>query len=264
MKMFIRLELMIFFVGFCSNVYADSVTTIPKGTAFILKNELEIPANTKFVLMGKDGLQDFFTQMEQPLNQMEGRYYCTKYPFYDYYTMLTQSAMETYRKCVERHRTYHLTDNNASNGIVNIGNNNTNIIINNSTGSSSNSSSLYSTVSPNLCTKPEFTFSALVINTKKSEQGGLFRKGYRFVVKNVTVKSKTNYNVITIRLDHNIARAITIITSTAPKNIIISQLEASEKKGKGFFNSLAHSLGNMNDIAGNNFEIEFPDKKYFD
>lgn len=74
---------LIFFIVIATSItcsksaVAESISKIPKGTVFTLTRELEIPANTRFVLLGKSGLQDFFSTMEQSLNHSEGRYFVT-------------------------------------------------------------------------------------------------------------------------------------------------------------------------------------------
>jgi len=95
--------------------WAGSILDIPKGTVFELLEELEIPANRDFTLLGQSAMDEAFNSTGQVLNDMTGRPlgqvggqseqhgYLT---FYSYYRSLFVRFEETYRDCQERHRVY--------------------------------------------------------------------------------------------------------------------------------------------------------------
>ena len=243
-----------------------SVTELPRGTIFSLTRKLNVPANTRFVLLGRYGLQDFFTQAGKVLNDQNGRYYCNDYYFRDYFLYLTENAFEAYLQCLERHRTAYEIDkyNTGSSVIMNKGKENTNIIINYNPVFIDDEPEYYTYITPNSCMKPEYTYTALTINTDKAEQGGIFKKGYEFKVRKVTFKQHYYTSEINIYFDHEIAESLMIITSSDPKTIRISQLLAAGYTKTGFWATLGQGLSNMNSIAGNNFNITLPEKKCFD
>ncbi len=273
-NIFVRVLLIIFFLNLFTDIHvaqavssSDSISEIPKGTVFTLVRELKIPANTRFVLLGKDGLLDFFNGIRQPLNQMEGRYYCTRYSFQNYYYDLTENVFETYRRCINRHRRYYSPGRRPRKRINNSGNGNITIIVNNNNrrGGHAGPSPVYSTVEPNLCSKPEFTFSSLVINPDASDGGGFFRKGYEFTVTKVITTSYVDYSKVTIYFDNSIAEALTIITSLDPQKVRTYQLESKGNGSNGgFWRGLGYGLANISNIAGYNFSITLPEKRYFE
>ncbi len=226
--------------------FSDSVIEMPEGTEFQLRYDLDIPANRDFILLGSDGLTGFFNGINQYFNAN-----WSTSRFDQYQNFFFENYRTTYRKCRERHRRYNYSSGahgGDTNLIVNKGDNNTNIIVNNDSGSGFN----YSYIAPNNCIKPSFTYSALLLDPAQSN-GGTFRQGKAFIVDKVRREMGRGYNKATIYFDHEIVKAIVIITTEPFETVHISQLAHSDKV-----------LATMRAIAGINFDIKFPERKYLD
>ena len=246
---------------------SDSILEIPQGTVFELRHELEVPANRNFILLGKNRLNESFNAINKTFNDQEGR---SRHPskqgyhHYDAYLYEWQRTVgQSYRDCLERHRSYYRYggERSSSNGtIINQGNGNTNVIINNQTHTQP---SYGSYVGDNGCIKPEYSISALLLDAEKSGSGGIFRQGYKFKVKSVRYKQQGSFYTVTIRFDHDVAKAIRIITTQSPDAIRIAQLQHREIED-GFWVGLGSALVSMTDIGGNHFIINLAAKRYYD
>lgn len=261
------ITILIYFL--CPIVYAaslsDSILHIPKGAVFELRHELEIPANQNFMLLGKNRLQDTFNELNQTYNDNEGRFKPRQYGYYHYDAYLTRwqrTAGEAYHACLERHRVYYRRggDGDSRNTIINQGRNNTNIIINNSNPTPP---SVGSYISDNNCIMPEHTIALLLLNKKEAGAGGIFREGHRFKLRDVNFRRRGDFYILTLKLDHKVARAIHIVTTESPKNIRIEQLQ-SHDPGDSFFSNLGYALNSLVDIGGDYFSIHLPEKQYYD
>lgn len=133
--------ILLFFICAVINVNAasqsDSVLETPKGTVFELRHELVIPANRNFILLGKDQLNESFNEINQTFNDQDNHYHGRHdyYHYDDYLYKWQRSVGQSYRDCLERHRTYYSYggDTSSNNTIINQDNGNTNVIINNQT-----------------------------------------------------------------------------------------------------------------------------------
>jgi len=244
---------------------SDSILEIPQGTVFELRNELEIPANRNFILLGKNQLNESFNEINQTFNNQDGRSYDRHgyYHYGDYLYEWQRTVGQSYRDCLERHRTYYsyggdTSSNNST--IINQGNGNTNVIINNQTHTEP---SYGSYVGDNSCIKPEHSISVLLLDSDKSGAGGLFREGYEFKVKSVRYKRQGDFYIVTVRFDHDVATAIRIITTQPPKDIRIAQLQYREIE-EGFWAGLGSALASMTDIGGDHFIINLASKHYYE
>jgi len=244
--------------------FSDSILNTPKGAIFTLTEELSVPANQNYIHLGGNKLQESFNQINQPLNKMHNNYsYLDTSPNYIYYNTYLNYWMEsvdkTYNDCLERHRSYYTIGGNNSglnnNIIVNNGYGNTNVIINQQNTSSSYTGSY---IEDNLCIKPEHTMSILVLNKKKTKRGGIFREGYKFKVKSVKHTKKGHFHIVKILFDHGVAKGITVVSTTHPKQISISDLDYH--KSSGFWDSIA----GLSNIGGNYFDIALPELEYFE
>ncbi len=244
---------------------SDSILEIPQGTVFELRNELDIPANRNFILLGKNQLNESFNEINQTFNQQNGKYYRQHnyYHYDDYLYQWQQTVGQSYRDCLERHRTFYSYGGNTSSNnstIINQGNGNTNVIINNQT----NTDPVYgSYIDNNSCIKPEHAISMLLLDADESGAGGIFREGYEFKVESVRYKRQGDFYIVTIRFDHDIATAIQIVTTQTPESIRIAQLQYREIEG-GFWAGLGSALASMTDIGGDYFIINLSSKHYYD
>ena len=244
---------------------SDSILEISTGTVFELRSELDIPASRNFIVLGKNQLNESFNDINQTFNQKNGRHYTRQhyYHYDDYLYQWQQSVGQSYRDCLERHRTYYsyggdTSSNNST--IINQGNGNTNVIINNQTHTEP---SYGSYINDNSCIKPEHTISVLLLDSEESGSGGIFRQGYEFKVKSVRYKRQGDFYIVTVRFDHDIATAIRIITTQSPETIRIAQLQYREIED-GFWAGLGSALASMMDIGGNHFIIKLASKRYYD
>ena len=241
----------------------DSILEIPAGSIFELRNELEIPANRDFIVLGKNRLNDSFNQINQTFNQLNDPYPDKQYYHYnDYLYRWQQSVNQSYQDCLERHRVFYSYDDdvNSNNIIINNGSNNTNVIINKADDITP---SYGSYISHNACIKPEHTLSVLLVDKKASGAGGVFRSSHQFKVKSVRQTRERGFNVVTVYFDHEIATGIQIITTQSPEDIQIAQLQYRES-GDGFFEGLGNALAALTDIGGHYFNIKLAEKRYYD
>jgi len=239
---------------------ADSILEIPRGSIFTLRAELEVPANRNFIELGRNELTATFNELNQPLNQQKGRY---GYHHYNHYLNRWQeSVSDTYRDCLERHRTYYSyggsTGSNST--IVNQGRGNTNIIINNQPATTP---SYGSYIDHNTCIKPDHTIAMLLLDEDEAGAGGIFREGYEFKVRSVRQRKYRHVNVVSIRFDHKIAKELRVITTQSPENIAIHQLQYQDY-GDGFLQGLGAAIAGITDIGGDYFSISIAEKRYFD
>lgn len=235
------------------------ILNIPKGTTFTLNYELEVAANSDFIILGSNKLNELFNKMDQPYNNSLNNYK----RFDDYLITYTQSVEDTYKNCLERHRQYYTYNNkngSSSNTIINQGYNNTNIIINNT---QSTPPTHVSYIGSNNCIKPEHSFSALIIDSDKAEGGGIFRDGYEFKVKRVRTHTQGRFNIIDITFKHKIAKGIRIVTTTSPKLLYAYHLQGNTSESDGFWDGLGNAIGSITNIAGDHFSIKIPSKRYF-
>lgn len=161
-----------------STAEAQSIVEIPKGTVFTLLEELEIPANRDFILLGKSELDEAFNTSGQVLNDQAGRPlvrcgtgvhqpgYLT---FTTYYQRLFESYEQTYLNCLERHRVYVRAPGPPAPPVV-IQQGHGNVAVINQHGHPTDT--VYTTIGDNYCTPPNHTVAALVINQNKADGGG--------------------------------------------------------------------------------------------
>jgi len=239
---------------------SDPIIYMPKGTVFTLNQELEVPANKNFVLLGYNTLFEVFNRLHQPMNDIHGKKYHTYNNFFLYWM---ESVGRTYKDCIERHRKYYSYGGNSasnSNTIINQGSGNTNIIYNNQ-----NSNKISGTyIGNNTCIKPEHTFASLLIDKYESDGGGIFRDGYEFKVKKVSHYKDGYFHIVNIYFDHKIAKGIRVVSTTNPENIKIYNLEQTIKKSDSFWSGLGNAFIGLNNIGGDYFKISLPSKKYFE
>lgn len=243
---------------------ADSILELPSGSEFELRAELEVPANRNFMLLGRDQLSETFNELNQSYNQMNGGH-SSRYGYFHYNDYLSQwqeTAVQSYRECLERHRTYYSYGGSASGNstIINQGSGNTGVIINNGDDSSPTYGSY---IGDNNCIRPEHTIAMLLLDKEEAGSGGIFREGYRFKVKSVRHRQQRGFHVVTIRFDHDVARGIRIITSQNPTNITINQLNYRDFGG-GFWQGMGAALVGLQDIGGDYFDIHLAENRYYD
>jgi len=250
---------------------ADSILDIPKGTTFELLQELEIPANRNFALLGRDEMDEAFNSTGQVLNDMDGRSlgdtgtiprpgdYLT---FNSYYGRLFESYEQTYRECLNRHRSYTMVPGTPASATIIIQQGNGNVTMLNQGNSTPDE--IYTTIGENYCTRPNHTIAALVIDGDRADGGGFFAQGYRFKVRKVRCKRGRFYNRVTIYFDHAILNGLVIITTHAPETIPIGALSGENSSGAGFWASVGNALADMTAIGGDYFKIELPAKKYYE
>lgn len=242
----------------------DSVLEIPKGTQFKLRNELEIPANRNFILLGYNRLNETFNDINKISNQQLGRDYQGRgyYYYNDYLSSWMKTAEQSYQECIERHRvtySYGGSGSSTSNTIVNQGHGNTNIIINQNT---QKSPSYGSYIGDNSCIMPEHSAAVLMLDKNSAGAGGIFREGYVFKLTSVRHEIRGSFHIVTINFDHNIAKGVQIITTISPESISMNQLQYREISG-GFWSTLGKSIASSMDIGGENFIIELPAIGYY-
>jgi len=244
---------------------SDSILEIPKGSVFELRNELEIPANRNFILLGQNRLNESFNRINQTFNQQKGKYHHHRryYHYDDYLSQWLESTGQSYQDCLDRHKRYYSYGGNgaiSNNTIINQGDGNTNVIINNQTNTTPSYNSYQGR---NSCIKPDHSIAVLLLDTDESGAGGIFREGYEFKVKSVQRKYQGDFNIVTIRFDHDVVKGIRIITTQSLESIKIAQLQY-RKMGEGFFEGLAAGLAGMTDIGGDHFKIRLVSKRYYD
>jgi len=251
--------------------WADSILDIPKGTVFELLEELEVPANRDFALLGQSELDETFNATGQVLNDMNdrplvnagsyaaGSSYLT---FYTYYHLLFESYEKTYVNCLERHRVYARVSGASPSAPIVIQQGQVNVaVINNSSGSSDE---IYSAIGENYCIQPDHMIAALVIDRKTADGGGFFAEGYRFNVRDVRWQRGNDYNVVKIMFDHKILQGLVIVTTHDPETIPMSALSGESSSGDGFWASVGSALADMVNIGGGYFSIELPGKRYYE
>jgi len=263
--------LMFFVLFMTSAARADSILDIPKGTTFELLQELEIPANRNFALLGQNEMDEAFNSTGQVLNDMDGRplgYSGTVTPlhgyltFNSYYNNLFESYEETYVKCLERHRTYARIPGTAPSAPIIIQQGQGNVTVYNQSGGAPDQ--VYSEIGENYCTKPNHTIAALVIDRDEADGGGFFAEGYTFKVRKVRWKDGRFYNRVNIYFDHKVLNGIVVITTHNPETIPIGALSGESSSGSGFWASVGNALADMTSIGGDYFSIELPGKRYYD
>jgi len=265
--------LIILVVFFSTPVWADSILDIPRGATFVLQQELEIPPNRNFAILGQNDIDEAFNSTGQFLNDQDGRPIGNNWSgshqrsgcltFRNYYTPLFESYEETYVKCLERHRHYVGTPGVSSGNNIIIQNGQNNVaVINQRAGSSDQ---VYSYIAENYCTAPNHTIAALVIDPDKAEGGGFFAEGYKFKVKKVKQRRRGFYNVTEIYFNHKVLAGIIVVSTHKPEEIPMGALEAQESStGKGFWASVGQALTSLTNIGGGYFQIELPEKRYYD
>ncbi|MBU1640494.1 MAG: hypothetical protein KKG53_08415 [Proteobacteria bacterium] len=250
---------------------ADSILDIPKGTTFELLQELEIPANRNFALLGRNEIDEAFNSTGQVLNDMDGRPlgYTGTIPrpidfltFHDYYGSLFESYEQTYVQCLERHRTFTMVPGSPASAPVIIQQGQGNVTVFNQAGGTPDE--VYSTIGDNYCTQPNHTIAALVIDRDRADGGGFFAEGYTFKVRKVRVQRGRLYNLVTISFDHDILNGIVIVTTHNPEAIPMGALSGESSSGGGFWASVGNALADMNSIGGDYFSITLPEKRYYD
>jgi hypothetical protein len=245
---------------------SDSIINIPKGTIFKLRYELEVPANQNFLFLGGNQLQESFNEVNQYFNQNNNNYY-NRHNYFTYNSYLRywqESVHQSYLDCIERHRSYYSYGGNlgsSNNVIVNHGYGNTNIIVNNQ---ANNQKTYGSYINKNTCIMPEHTIALLLLNKNKIQSGGIFRDGYEFKVRSVKYRKNGDFYNIDILFNHKVAKGIRIITTQSPKYIPISSLQATTGQSNSFWSSVGSALASLVDIGGDNFDIYFPELKYFE
>jgi hypothetical protein len=266
-------RLLIFLMFFlASPAWADSILDIPQGTTFVLQQELEILPNRNFAILGQNDIDEAFNSTGQFLNDQDSRplgngragsYNNRCLTFRNYYTRLFESYEETYVKCLERHRHYVRTPGSSSGNNVIIQNGRNNVAVINQGAGTSDQVDSY--IGENYCTAPNHTIAALVIDRDKAEGGGFFAEGYKFKVKKVKQRRRGFYNVTEIHFDHTVLAGIIIVSTHQPEEIPIGALDAQEHStGKGFWASVGQALTSLTNIGGGYFQIELPEKRYYD
>jgi len=167
-----KLLIIFILITLATPVWAGSILDIPRGATFVLQEELEIPPNRNFAILGENQIDEAFNSTGQMLNDQDGRaigngwsepHNGSRYlTFRTYYTQIFESYEETYLKCLERHRHYVATPGSATGNTVIIQNGRNNVaVINQGTETSDE---VYSYIGENYCTAPNHTIAALVIN----------------------------------------------------------------------------------------------------
>lgn len=251
--------------------WADSILDIPKGTVFELLEELEIPANRDFALLGQSAMDEAFNSTGQVLNDINnrplvapGRYHdgSAYLTFYNYYNAMFESYEETYVNCLERHRVYARLPGSVPSPPIVIQQGHGNVTVINQNGGRPDE--IYSAIGENYCLQPNHTVAALVIDRQKADGGGFFAKGYRFKVRDVRWKRGNYYNVVRIKFDHKVLKGLVIVTTHDPETIPIGALSGESSSGGGFWASVGSALADMVNIGGDYFSIELPGKRYYE
>lgn len=254
---------------------SDSILNTPDGTIFKLNYELVVPAKSNFVELGESSLDGLLNDIAKTGNQFEANInttssYSTTYSNYSnfnvYSGQLLESAEQSYQRCLQGYkRSYQTNPNyNRSNTTVinNLGNNN-NITVDNGYQYQQPTYGTYTEA--NTCQAPNYSMSALVINPRKANSGGIFREGYKFIVENVRHRRYGRFHKIYIDFDHKVAEGIVIITTHNPQEIQLHQLSGNnQSSGDGFWDAVATGLASMGDVAGDNFTISLPEAQYFE
>ena len=268
-----KLLIIFILITLATPVWADSILDIPRGATFVLQEELEIPPNRNFAILGENQIDEAFNSTGQMLNDQDGRaigngwsepHNGSRYlTFRTYYTQIFESYEETYLKCLERHRHYVATPGSATGNTVIIQNGQNNVaVINQGTETSDE---VYSYIGENYCTAPNHTIAALVINQDAAGGGGFFAEGYEFKVKKVKQRRRGFYNVTEIHFDHKVLAGVIVVSTHKPEEIPISALEAQESSaGKGFWASVGTALSGLVNIGGGYFHIQLPEKHYYE
>ena len=252
--------------------WAASILDIPQGAIFELQEELEIPPNRDFAVLGENQIDETFNAAGQILNNQDGRYIGNVWPgtpgkhhfltFNSYYTHVFESYEETYVKCLERHRRYFGMNRGGRNTVI-VQNGRDNIAVINPGNHSSDD--VYSDIGENYCTAPNHTIAALVIDQDEAGSGGFFAEGYKFKVKKVEERQRGFYNVTKIYFDHKVLAGIVIVSTHKAEEIPMSSLEASESStDKGFWISVGQALNDLTHIGGHYFQIKQPEKHYYE
>jgi len=247
----------------------DSILEIPEGTTFTLRNELEIPANQDFFILGHSQMDESFNEINQSLNDTNNINDYDNNQFYshnNYINTIMRTTDQSYQACLERHIVNYSyggpSDSYSNSGaIINNGNGNTNIIVNQ--GSYNTAPTYGSYLDNNSCVKPERSAALLIIDKNKAGSGGLFREGYKFKVSSVRHQTSDQLNIITISFDHKIAKGIKIITTHSAEKISINNLSYQES-GSGFLAGLGSAINSMTELAGDNFIIVLPELEYYE
>jgi hypothetical protein len=249
--------MILLFVASAGVSFADPVDTLPSGSLVTIRNELTIPANRDYIVLGYR-MSDLITNtLLLPYNQRR------KYFIYnDYRTSLLDIYERTYGDCIETHRRYISTGGGNGNPAVShntqVGGRN-NTVVNNTTvinqGSTAPSQS-YSYVAPNNCIPPEYTLTTLFVERSGRER--LIAEDKTFKVKKVKVTRAGIFNEVIIRFRHDVVKGLVILTTRDPREITISALDAS---GSGFLNNLH---GALLGIAGENLDISLPEPEYIE
>lgn len=242
----------------------DSILEIPKGTEFKLRNELEIPANRNFIVLGFNKLSETFNELNKGYNQQNGTLYSNQgyYYYNDFFNFWMKTADKSYQECLERNRvvySYGGIGSSANNTIINQGYGNTNIIVNQGTQTAPTYGSY---IADNSCIMPQHSAALLMLDKNNAGAGGLFREGYVFKVTSVKHEVRGAFHIVTIRFDHDVAKGIQIVTTSSPENISMRMLQYREV-GDSFLQAVGSALGGMMDIGGDNFTIALPDLRYY-
>jgi len=253
-----------------STAEAQSIVEIPKGTVFTLLEELEIPANRDFILLGQSELDEAFNASGQVLNDQAGRPlvrcgtgvhqpgYLT---FTTYYQGLFESYEQTYLNCLQRHRVYVRAPGPPAPPVV-IQQGHGNVAVINQHGHPTDT--VYTAIGDNYCTPPNHTVAALVINQNKADGGGFFAKGYQFKVSKVRWQRGQIYHVVKVYFDHTILKGLVIVTTHDPETISMAALNGESTSSSGFWAVVGDALADLTNIGGGYFRIELPGKRYYD
>lgn len=238
----------------------DSILETPQGTSFILRYELEVPANRDYIVLGVDELNETFNELNKTYNDNEGRHF-SRYHYADYFHHWQTNVDQSYRACLERHRVFYHDRpyDSDQNVIIKQGHGNTNVIINNSEYSSSTYGSY---IGHNHCVQPEHSVAVLLLDTE-DVGAGIFREGYQFEVTKVRYNRDGIFHTVTLYFDHDVARGIRIVSTQSPEDIKLFQLSYREP-GDGFWSEVATALASLNALAEDFFEIHLPSARYYD
>jgi hypothetical protein len=263
-RIFAILTLLVGYSSLFAASLQDSILEIPRGAEFKLRNELEIPANRNFIVLGFNKLSETFNELNKGYNQQNGTLYTNQgyYYYNDFLNFWMKTADQSYQECIERNRvvySYGGTSSSTNNTIINQGHGNTNIIVNQGIQTAP---SYGSYIADNSCIMPEHSAALLMLDKNNAGSGGLFREGYVFKVISVKHEVRGVFHIVTIRFDHNVAKGIQIVTTSSPEKISMSMLQYREV-GDSFLQGVASALGGMIDIGGDNFTIELPGLRYY-
>ena len=254
---------------------SDSVINTPDGTTFKLNYELKVPSKSNFVQLGQSSLDSLLNDIAKTGNQFEAGYtvnsgYSSGYGGYSnfnvYSGQLLESAEQAYQRCLQGYQRTYQTNSNYSRSnttVINNWGNNSSITVDNRYQYQQPTYGTYT--EHNTCQPPNYSMSALVINSRKAKSGGIFRQGYEFKVSNVRHRRHGRFHKIYIDFDHDVAEGIVIITTHSPQEIPLHFLSSNrQSSNSGFWGALASGLASMSDVAGDNFSISLPEEQYFD